>query len=94
MLLSAVVVTAGRDHQGVLDNGVNEAVLLIYAPGPEAAETVPEGFGLSRSLKRRAAAFFDQTVQLFESTRVLLPPEIIFPALILKIDVQGSISVC
>ena len=86
--------TAGRDHQSVFDNGVNEAVFLIYAPGPEAAETVSQGFRLPRSFKWRAAAFFDQAIELLEATRVLLPPQIIFPALILKIDVQGSINVC
>lgn len=88
------MVTAGGNHQGVFNNGVNEAVLLIDAPGPEAVETVSEGFGLSRSFIRGAAAFFDQAIELLEATRVLLPLEVIFPALILKINVQGSISLC
>jgi len=67
---------------GIFSRPVNNAVLIVDAPGPVTGKAVFERFGFAGTRERIVHDFMDQLVYAFEHVLVgLLPVEIVLPGI-------------
>ncbi len=70
------------NKDSIFSRSVNNAVLVVDAPGPVTGKTVFKRFGFAGTRERIAHDFMDQPVDAFEYVLVgLLPEEIVLPGI-------------
>jgi hypothetical protein len=80
--LSIVIAKLGEE-QGVGFDAIDEAMLIVDAPGPVSGQAMLQGFRLADALERSALRFLDERIDAFENLPVrALPMQTILPGVL------------